>query len=380
MKFKLNSVHLILLLTFLFGFIKFTMQFYLPILYVDLGFDPIQIGFLVSLSFLTHLFLSAPIGILCDKYDIRKIVFISLVFWMIFFFGMLNFSDIFIITFLVIFFRAANRISQSSLDNLMLKFKYKTKNILIGNYASSTLFGVMFGMLLGGVILSQLSFDGLFLLMTGLLIILLPLTYFLPKIKPSRIKLKEYVADLSNKKFLVISIVLFLYALHFGAEHISYGLFLKEDLGLDFSGMGLYMAIAIFFMAIAGLFFGRITKKSNTFLLFGLSLFLSGFGHIMMTQGDILFSLLFRSIHEIGDVLQTVSLFVFLKDTFSSKRVGGNFGVFLTVITLGSIVGSFLFSSIGFDYGHGWSLIISGAVSILASLILFSFYSLVKSR
>lgn len=375
-----NRIHLVFALIFISSLITFSIQFYLPILYVDLGFDPIQIGFLVSLSFITHLFLGTPVGIFCDRYDIRKIVLIALILWLIFFYGMISASDIFIVTILILFFRSANFITRTSFNNIILKIKEKSKNKLIGHFMFFTYLGVVMGLLLGGYALFEFGFQNLFFFMFLLILVLIVASFFLPKIKYSRTRLKDYAMDLYDKRILILSIVAFLHAMHFGAEHISYSLFLRDALNLDFFSMGAYMAIAIFFMSFAAIFGGNITKKSNIVIIFSGSLLLSGIGHILMTNPDIGFSLFFRIVHEIGDALNAVAFLILFKDIFPRQRIGGDAGVFATVITLGSIVGSFLFSIIGFDYGHHWSLIISGSLTILGSLIFLSFYKTLKNK
>ena len=369
-----NQLYVLFFLTLLLGFIKFTIQFYFPILYVELGFDAFQIGFLVSLSFLISLFLSAPVGVLCDKYNLRKITLISLVLLLIFFVGMANSTDLIVLIFLVLIFRTANLIGNSALNNIVLKLKHENINKIIGKYWFFSSIGVALGILAGGYLLSTGSFNNLFYMMSIFLIILIPLSFFLPKTKVSKNKIEDYIFDLKNKKLVLLSSILFIYALHFGAENISYSLFLKNNLLLTFSSMGYYMATAIFVMAIAALFAGKYVNKSNALSVLALSILVSGISHVLMVQSDVLLSLFFRCTHEIGDVFEMVSFFIFFKDVFPTKRIGGSLGAFSTVLIFGSVVGSFLFSYIGFGFGHQYSLIISGIFSIFSAILLYLFF------
>ncbi|MDD5022661.1 MAG: MFS transporter [Candidatus ainarchaeum sp.] len=373
MNLKGKPLIIIFLFAFIFGLIKFSIDFYFPLLYVELGFDPFQIGLLTAITFVVYLLFSAPVGMLCDRKDLRFLILLSLILFLIFFTGMFFFNEIFIILLLVILFRLGTLISKVSLDNILLKFEHSTGNIALGNFAFFNYLGVMIGMILGGFILSQIFFPGLFSIMAVLVFLLIPLIFFLPKIETSKSELKEYIADFSDKKVLIIAFALFLYALHFGAEHISYTLFLRDNLGLDFFGIGFYMSIAIFFMSLTAVLSGRIIKKSNLILFFGISILISGLGHILMVNDNLIVSLFFRIFHEVGDALQAVAYLILLRELFPKTRIGGNSGFFLLFTTLGAIIGSFAFSYIGFGFGHNLSLIISGILSILSALVVLLF-------
>ncbi|MFA5050385.1 MAG: MFS transporter [Candidatus Micrarchaeia archaeon] len=371
MELQFKKFGAIFILIFFFEIIIFTIQFYFPILFVELGFDPFEIGFLISIGFLVNLLLSAPVGILCDRTDLRFLAFSSILIFLVFFFGMTYATEIFVLTILIFIFRLGQLLSRTSLDNIVLKSQPENKNKLIGNYFLFMYFGTVAGIIGAGYFLSHITFQSMFFYTAIILAVIAPLSYFLPKIKPDETKLSDYAHDVKSVAVFFIGLAMFFYSFHFGAENISYTLFLKENLGLDLWSMGLYMGFSILIMAFAALFFSRKINSKNVFFFYAVSFLLSGVGHIFMAVDNLYLSFLFRIIHEVGDAIYLVAFFIFLKDYFPQKRVGGSLGVFAVITTIGSILGCFLFSYIGFGYGHDYSLILSGILTLISALIIF---------
>ena len=374
MNIKPSQLQALFVLVFLIGILNFTIQFYFPILYVQLGFNPFQIGTVTALGLLSVFLFSTPIGILCDRWDIRKILLFSLLLIFIFAIGMFYTKEFALICILVILFRVALNITKLAPDNLIMKLNSSEKSSLFGNYQFFVSLGLAIGSLLGGLILSNGNFGSIFLFIgfsAAVLAFLIPL---IPKVKIHQTKLHQYKKDVINKNFFILAILMFLYAFHFGAEHISYSLFLKYELNLSFGEVGKYLFISLTVMAFGALWMGKILNKSNVLTLYPALIFLSGLSHILMSTHNYWFSLLFRCTHEIGDIGALISLFLILKVLSKDIRIGGNYGVINTVSILGTIIGAYLFSYIGFQFSHGLSLIISGALSIIASLIFFLFF------
>ncbi|GEM_PF-3833376 len=374
MKTNFGQLQALFILVFLIGILNFTIQFYFPVLYVQLGFNPFQIGTVTALGLLSVFLFSTPIGILCDRWDIRKILFLSLLLILIFAIGMFYTKEFVLICILVILFRVALNITKIAPDNLMMKLNNSEKSTLFGNYQFFVSLGVAIGSLLGGLILSNGNFSSIFLFIGFSAAVLAFLIPFIPKVKTFQTKLHQYKDDVINRNFLVLSILIFLYAFHFGAEHISYSLFLKYELNLSFVDIGKYLFISLTVMAFGALWMGKVLNKSNVLTLYPALVFLSGLSHILMANHNYWLSLLFRCTHEIGDIGALISLFLIMKVLSKDIRIGGNYGIINTVSILGTILGAYLFSFIGFEYSHGLSLIISGALSIIASLIFFSFF------
>jgi len=368
---NLNTpVVILVVFAFLIGIIKHLILFYLPVIYTGLGFSALEIGLIMGLSLLAYILFSTPIGILCDRYSIRGIFAGAVILWIIFFSGMSITNSAGLAIILIFFFRIANLTGGLALTNILLKIEHKFKNRLIGTYNFLMMLGVVIGMLSGGYLLNTLGVKSTFLAVGVGLIPLLALSFILPKTKRSREKLKSYKQDIFSRKFVILALVLFLFSLHFGAENVSYALFLKTNLHLNFEHIGMYMATAVFFAAFVSLLAGFKTNKENTIKLFTLGLLLSGFGHILMVQNNVYLSLLFRIIHEIGDALYGVTFIVLVKDIFHLGRVGGNYGAFTALLASGAITGSIIFSVIGGAYGYQWPLIISGGTTLIGATVL----------
>ncbi len=371
MNFDFKKFGLIFILIFFFEMVIYIIQFYFPVFFVELGFDAFQIGLLISIGYLVNLFFSTPVGFLCDKMDLRFLAFSSILIFIVFFFGVSYANEIFVVIILVFLFKLGSLISRTSLDNIILKSESENKNHTIGNYFFFLYLGTVVGLIGTGFVLSYITFQSMFFSAAVSLALLAPLSFFLPKIKLENPKISEYTSDFKSPAAILIGIALFFYSFHYGAENISYTLFLKENLGLDFFSIGLYMGLSIFIMSFAALFISRKMNSKNLFFLYALSFAISGIGHIFMAVDIILVSFIFRVIHEIGDAIALVAYFIFLKDFFPQKRMGGNLGFFALITTIGSIIGSFIFSYIGFGYGHNYSLIISGVITLISAVLLF---------
>jgi len=316
--------------------------------------------------------LSTPIGILCDRKDIRHIFAGAVILWIIFFVGMTFVDSAGLAIILIFFFRIGNLTGSSALTNTLLKMKHKYKNKLIGAFNFLMMLGVVAGMLTGGLLLNKFGIKHTFTAIGIGLLPLLILSYILPKTENPNEKIKAYKQDVFSKKFIILGLVLFLYSLHFGAENVAYGLFLKFDLNLNYTYIGLYMATAVFLASFVSLFTGTKTNKKNTIHIFAFGLLLSGLGHILMVQNNVYISLLFRILHEFGDAIYFVTFAVLIKDIFHLNRIGGNYGTFTAILATGAITGSIAFSVLGGAYGYQWPLIVSGVTTLMASFILIS--------
>ena len=367
---KLNTSAIILVIfAFLTGVIKHIILFYLPVIYDSFGFSSLQIGLIMGLSLFSYILLATPIGILCDREDIRKIFAGAVILWIIFFAGMSLTNSAILAIILIFFFRIGNLTSATALKAILLKMEHKFKNELIGTFNFLLMLGVVAGMLLGGYLLGSIGIQHTFIVVGVGLLPLILLSFLLPKTKRSKEKIKAYKQDIFSKKFIILAVILLLYSLHYGAENVSYGLFLKYNLHLSFSHIGLYMATGIFLASFITLLTGLKATKENNIQLFILGMLLSGLGHILMVQNNVYISLLFRIVHEFGDAIYFSSFAILIKDIFKMGRIGGNTGTFSVILATGSIIGSIGFSLIN-PFGYQWPLIISGVIILISATLL----------
>ena len=152
-------------------------------------------------------------------------------------------------------------------------------------------------------------------------------------------------------------------------------------MGLSQSSIGLYIGTIWIIYGIFIFLAGRFTSK-DTFLskTIYIGLFASGLGHILFVCPDVLYSYLFRIIHEFGDAIVFLFMFLAIHRHFPTSRIGGTSGVIITVAVSGSFTGSLIFGHVGEAYGYHLPFIISGILTLMCIPILTLYMHLVKSK
>lgn len=336
---------------------------------IDLGFDGVQTGFLLSLLALTSLFVALPMGIINDRLDIRYTILVGYILSFIFFYSIAAFPDF--LLFIPLFFIGGMgfNILQISFRNYIFKDREPWhEGRKYGIFQVAIVLSSFAGTLLGMLLVAYLGFP-LTLMITGVyFLFLIPLLFFLEPVKVARTRLIQYERDFLKPNNILLAAIFFLFATHWGAERTSYGLFMREVLGLDPVGMGLYASFTIIFLGIAAFVFGnRIDHRTNFRNIFIIGLVVSGLAHILMTVPEVFISFAFRSIHEAGDGLAGVAILFWLGRKFKKSRLGGDTGIFFVIMTIGEFTGSLIYGPIGFSMGYSWPLIISGITTIITA-------------
>jgi len=361
--------------TYLLGFgLSFTWNIYtlfIPLFLLQSGFSGWQMGILISISTLTALLFTFPVGKATDEVSANKVLAVGLILIAVFLFGISKASAFFVLLPLFLVGGLGRNICKISLSSLILKKAknpHRPKKLAIYQFLGS--FGSAIGLLLGGWLLTRLGFDEIFVMCTALVLILAVMAFRLKGTKVIHTTLKGYKLDFFRKEVVILALIFFLYAIHWGAESTSYTPFLKEYFHLSTSMTGLYISIPIMFLAIVAFFTGdKLDKHLSARKALYLGLFLSAIGHILMTVPHLGVSFLFRIIHEIGDGIMLVLVLVDISKLFPLKRIGGDAGIITVVTIMGSFTGSLIFGPLGFFMGFAWPLIISGLI-ILVSLAL----------
>jgi hypothetical protein len=138
------------------------------------------------------------------------------------------------------------------------------------------------GMMLGGVVIAEFSFRTVFLVTVISNGIFMILSSFLPRTETVVIKLQEYWKTVFTPEVLFLTLIFFLSSLHWGAETVSYGPFLKEVLGLTIKQTGVYTGLGFIVVGL-GAYGGTILLNrgwiKNLQSLFVVGLLLSGIFH-----------------------------------------------------------------------------------------------------
>ncbi|MBN2330887.1 MAG: MFS transporter [Candidatus Aenigmarchaeota archaeon] len=354
--------------------ISFTF-FFLPLYLFDLGFDGLQIGILMSIFNIVNLFSSFPIGIINDKLSIKYVIIFGMLLESLFFAGLYLYTDFL----LIIPFFIAGGLGGNMIDTSIRSLTFKAlgpggRGRKLGIYQLASTGGFGIGIVLGGFMLASLDFSGVMLITSAAFLLLALVSYIITESRIGRFPLREYRSIILRRSTAIFLLPLFLFGIHWGAEHTSYSLFLREGLGLDLGGIGIYMGIPVMVLAVVSMIAGsRIDKTGNNKVFFFAGLVISGIGHIMMAYPVVPVSFMFRVLHEIGDAMAAVGYNVSFSKIFKVERVAGETSIAYTVMIMGAVFGSLVFGPLGFAYGFSYPLIISGALSLLSFAILFSF-------
>ena len=347
------------------GFIFSFVALYL----IELGFDGLQTGFLISLLAITSLFIALPVGVINDRLDIRYTILLGHVATFVFLFFIGVFSDFWL--FIPLFFvgGVGLNIIETSYRNYVFKDREPWhEGRKYGIFTLTDEVSFFAGAALGMSMVFLLGFPLTLMICGAYYLALIPLLFWLEPVSIVRTKLVQYERDFLHPNNILLAVVVFFFATHWGAESTSYGLFLKDVLKLDAIGMGLYVAFAILFLGIAGFIFGnKIDHRTDFHKMFLIGLLVSGFTHILMTIPDVYISFAFRAVHEFGDGIAAVSLLFWLGRKFKKSRLGGDSGIFFVVMTLGQFTGAIIYGPIGFAHGYSIPLIMSGITTIICA-------------
>lgn len=369
-----HSLVKINLIAFSIGAIGSFIMLFLPVFLSEQGLSGLEIGVLIGVGMITALFASIPVGIISDRFSIRVAFAFSIIMIFAFFVG-LNFTTSFLAFFIVFLLLGLGKDTCNRfLEIFTLKVESKKNGKKFGKFNFSRYAGSAVGALLGGVSISILAFSLTLNILALLLLLLLIPIYFLKDVPTTKINIFQYRKDFFKIRTLLFAGLLFLFTFHWGAEHTSLGLFLKHYLGLNAALSGLYMSIPIFFLGLFSFIGGKlIDRKFDYKKIFIAGVLISGIGHIMMVTPDVYVSFFWRIIHEIGDGLFFVTQLIWVSLLFERQRIGGNYGIIFTIMTLGAFSGAVICGPLGDAAGYGLPLMISGAILVIEALILAAY-------
>lgn len=344
------------------------MYFFIVVFFKEeLRFSAVQIGILFSLQAVTGILASFPAGMGNDRFSSRMLIAGGLLSQAVCFFLMSIITSF--LTFAVVFtsWSLFSWIFRLSIDVYFLKTDDKDAiGRRIGFFQAWRFIGMTAGTVFAGYLVSGLDFKMSF---RTIGLICLGLSFFaglMPATSTTLVRLADYRADFVNKRVLLFAAWMLLFATHWGAEQTSYGLFLRKDLDLSFSGMGLYISSEYIVIVLSLIFLGgAIGKKENFRKIAIWGLAASGLGHMGMVIKPVYVSLIFRMIHGFGDGLIILVQYYGISRLFSLEHLGGNTGLISLVLMIGYCIGAMIYSPIGETFGYGHPLWISGLLTIL---------------
>ena len=347
--------------------------FSLPLLLFDFGFDGLSIGILMSVFSMVSLFSSFPIGAINDRLSIKYVIIIGMLLESVFFAGLYAFRNFWV---MLLFFLAGGlggNMVDTSVRSLTFKaLGHERRGKKLGFYQVATTGGFGTGIILGGLLLFSFRFSGVLLISSAACLALALASWLIADVERIKFPISEYREIILRKGTALFLLPLFIFGIHWGAEHTSYSLFLRQTLGLDYFWSGIYMGIPILFLVAASVLTGmRIDRKGGHRQALFSGIVLSGLGHIMMVLQPAAVSFIFRLIHEIGDGVAAVSYNLSFSKIFKVERIAGETSAAVTVMVIGNVLGALAFGPLGYAYGFGWPLVISGVLSLVSFAALF---------
>lgn len=343
-----------------------TVFFLAPLHFIELGFDGLAIGLIVSLYAAAPIVFSFPTGWTNDRLSMKRVILGALLLISVLFVlagfvrGVAGMAALFLLI------GVANNAINVSVNSLYYKDDSEANpNRKYGIYIFWISLGPPAGLFFGGLLTRFAGFRTLLLVFAAVTALSLLVMRGFDHEKFAAVSIRDYKYSVFNRKTLVFSILLFVLALHWGTEGTVYGPFLRARFGLSDSGVALYMAGAYLALALAAFLVSRL--KYDPVVngrLFLLGMTLSGLGLVLMTRGDVRLSFLFRFMHEGGDGLMGAFAVLYISRLFEKKTIGGSAGILTALQTSGHMAGSLAFSWLGFRAGLHVPMVVAGLILI----------------
>ncbi len=353
-------------------FIMNSLGFFWAIYFAQIGLTGTQIGVMFSTVMITGLFITFPIGLTNDRIPSKRLLQIGLLLIATEFL-VLSQTQSFPLMLAMFFIGGIGaKLYNISMDSLFYKTAGDEEpSHRIKTYVSFYLLAAGLGALFSGNLLGYLDFQNYLLVVCGLVIGILGLSSLLPMTETFKFELKSYKKDIAKPHVLLFISIIFSFAIHMGSEFTSYGPFLKDNLGLTFQQMGLYIGTAIAFMFVSVRLTNRAIEKGVSMRkIVTTGLLLSGIGYLIMLYPNVWISFTGRVIHEAGDAMMFVFLYTGVSQFFKKGRVGGNAGLITLTQTSAMALSALAFGPLGASFGHEVPIIIGAATTLLAIILL----------
>lgn len=356
--------------TFLISMQKFLAQailFYWGIYFTSLGLSGAQQGILFAIYPIVTLLVVVPIGFLNDRIPSKYLGALGFFLLASQFFGFATTTNFQLFVLVSIFGGIGTNLITLSVDSFFYKNSNREKSKEIGSYVGTFLLAAGLGTFTGGTMLQFLTFQTWLYTLMGVALSMSLFCLTLPKNRVFQEKIKAYKRDLWNFRVIAFILVIFLWAIHFGAENTSYGLFLRENLHLSHQVIGLYTGLAIITMYGWSRYAGALIHRGMSvtkLLVIGLTL--AALGQLIMTVPSLPISFLGRLIHEGGDSFGFVFLYHGVRRLFPKERVGGSAGVIRFSDASGAMLGAFFFAPLGAAYDNAYVFWVSSGLIVLS--------------
>lgn len=356
--------------------------FFLGIHFVNIKLTGAEIGLLFAISEIISIVTILPSGLGNDRFNSKNLITFSLLMMGLHLISLAYLTSFPMLAVSFLVGGLGHTLYRTSSQSLFHKDSQKIDvSKKIGLFHSLGYITTGLGVASMGALLNlTISFENIFLALGILFLIFTILSYYaLPTNETSSFSMLHYGKDIFKKEVIFFMLIIFMFSLHIGAETTSYGLFVKNYLGLNSMNTGLYMGGAIATMAVTAHLIGR-NKKFNAKSILISGLLASGVAQMLMINKNIQISFLYRSMHEVGDAAVFFFMFYGVSKLFDLKRIGGNSSIFTLTMALGATIGAIIFGPIGQSRGYETALMWGGATTLLAFILTLPFTHLIDHK
>ncbi len=369
-----EAVKIFSLLNLFWGIWGAPFGFFVAIYLAQTGVSDSNIGLLFGVNSLMGLVVAFPSGILSDRFNPVRAMLVGLIITAPFYFAItLTDSFLLLLLFFVLDSFGANLYSIAA-DSTMYRAIESTKGKAFGTVHLLNNLGVAAGALVGGYAIAYYGFRGLGLLALLPIIAVIALALQLPraKVKLAKLSLSSYLQEFRRKEFLLLAVVAFLLAYHWGTEKTSFPLYASNILFLSSQQLGLLFFLNLLIYAIGGLLAGRLIDISkHRTRLFILGLVISAAGSLLYSSSyDFGSALLARLLHDSGDAMLGVSLMFAISVIAGRERMGGAVGAMYIIYILANFTGAVASGYINQYFGYPTAIQVSALLTLASAAVL----------
>ena len=349
---------------------------FLPLYFESKAISEKGIGMLVAVNHLMSLPTVVLFGVISDRFSPKRLCKYGALLYALYLFGVSRTGSFSLFFLLQIMGGASFAICIVTLNSLFFKhLSLSNRGKKIGLFLAGSYLGFGIGPYLAGLVAGWFDLQGVFWVASGAATLLFLLTSTLKDYPIQSFRMMDYVRDMRSRRAMLVILCFFIEGIHVGAEHLSYTLLMKHQLGLSVAEIGLfYLLLAVFFAFVTysiGHWVDRETRWIGFFLAIGM--LISGIFQLLTgtvtTFGGLV---LIRYLHILGDGFLMWTLAYFVSMIFPDKRLGGNYGFTRVINTIGMSLGAFVFGLVMGKGGYPIPFYLSGGIEILIAGFFFT--------